>query len=375
MTTSKVKTAAKRLGIVTGTIVVLAGAAAAITFGSEALAKRATDAPAPQAASITPVSVKEVTFQDGYTTQRRYLGQIEPATEAFLSFELSGKLTELSVDEGDSVAKGQVVARLDISLLDAERQRLTASQNATQAQLTFAQRRLKRAKDLQAEGFTSQETLDQAQATYDELTNRISEIDAALLSLRINIEKSVLRAPFAGRVGRRDVDEIETLTAGQSVLTLIETSTPRVRVGLPLQLTAQDFAQVTIYVDGTDYPASFDKFRPDIDPVTRTRTALFDLESGPRFAFGQSATLMVDTVVSASGAWIDLDALQQGSGSIWNVLVVDDSVVRNASVEVLYLQDDRAFVRGSFAQGAQIIQSGAHRVVPGQQVSILKTEG
>ncbi|MEM7472097.1 MAG: efflux RND transporter periplasmic adaptor subunit [Pseudomonadota bacterium] len=365
----------KRFGILAGTIVVLGVAGAAVAFGSQALAKRAAETPPPDAASLAPVVVKTVVIETEYTTQRRFLGQIEPATDAVLSFELNGKLAELTVGEGDNVAQGQKVAQLDTSLLDAERQRLTATRSATSAQLIFAERRLKRAQELQAEGFTSQETLDQALASRDELASRIGEIDAALLTLDINIEKSVLHAPFAGRVGAQDVEEMETLTAGQAVLVLIETSTPRVRVGLPLRLSEEDLAKVSIDVGGVTYPAELDQLRPDIDPSTRTRTALFTLETGDEFAFGQTATLLLDNVVPVPGAWVDLDALQQGSGSIWTVLLVEEDIVRNAAVEVLYLRDDRAFVRGSFAEGVQLIQSGAHRVVPGQQVQVLRSEG
>ncbi len=371
----KLRQVTKRLAILMGTIVVIGSAGMAITFGSQALANRAASAPAPNPADVVPVAVEEIVFETGYTTQRRFLGQIEPATEASLSFELGGKLAELAVGEGENITKGEVVAKLDTSLLDAEQQRLTASKDALHAQLTFAKRRLKRAQDLQTEGFTSQETLDQAQATFDELASRIREIDARLLSLQINIEKSVLHAPFTGRVGAQDVEEMETLAAGQSVLTLIETGTPRVRVGLPLHLTAEDISQVVIAVNGVEYPAVLNQLRPDIDPRTRTRTALFTLENETEFTFGQSATVLIETPVTAAGAWIDLDALQQGAGSIWTVLVFDGEIVRTAAVEVLYLQDNRAFVRGSFTEGAQMIRSGAHRVVPGQQVRILTEEG
>jgi len=55
-------------------------------------------------------------------------------------------------------------------------------------------------------------------------------------------------------------------------------------------------------------------------------------------------------------------------------LVVQDDVVRTADVEVLYAQSDRAYVRGTFDTNAQIIRTGAHRVVPGQQVTITDTQ-
>ena len=111
--------------------------------------------------------------------------------------------------------------------------------------------------------------------------------------------------------------------------------------------------------------------RPDIDPVTRTRTALFALDTDDAPTFGQTATLSIDMQIAARGTWVPVDALQEGSGSIWNVLVVEDGTVRTAAAELLHAETDRAFVRGSFAEGATLIRSGAHRVVPGQEVTIL----
>ncbi len=361
----------RRIAVLAGTALVIALAAAAVATGSSALAKRVDTAPAPDPAARASVAVSPVRFDESYDTTRRFLGQIEAAADAVLSFELSGRLADLTVDEGEHVAKGDVIARLDTALLEAERRRLLASQDATRAQLTFAVTRFARAEQLRGEGFSSQETLDQARATRDELQSRIAEIEAALATVAINIEKSVLRAPFDGRVGARDVEISETVSPGQKILTLIEQGAPSVRVGLPLDVGADKLRDVSIELDGQRFGATLRQLRPDIDPTTRTRTALFALDTDRVLSIGQTVSLLVETEVAARGAWIALDALQQGSGSIWTVLVVDDGIVRNAAVEILFQQSDRAFVQGSFANGAQLIVTGAHRVVPGQRVDIL----
>ena len=49
--------------------------------------------------------------------------------------------------------------------------------------------------------------------------------------------------------------------------------------------------------------------------------------------------------------------------------------MRNASVELLHAEATRAFVRGTFPPEAQLIDTGAHRVVPGQAVEIIADEG
>lgn len=367
--------AARRTLTIVGTLGVVGLAGAAVFFGSETLAARAAATAPPDTAERTLVQVTPLRVENGYTVPRQFVGQIEAGASSDLSFELGGRLTEVLIEEGDSVTAGDVLARLDTVLLETERDRLVATRDATTAQLRFAETRVERANALRGQGFASQEALDQAIATRDELKSRIAETSAAMTTVDINIAKSVLYAPFDGRIGAQMVDGGETLGAGQHVVTLIETVAPQVRVGLPLNFTETMLSGLEVEIAGTRYPAEFIQFRPDIDPVTRTRTALFEIDAEVAPAFGQTATLFVETQVELAGTWVPFDALQEGSGSAWTVLVVDDGIVRTASVELLHAEATRAFVRGTFEEGAQLIDAGAHRVVPGQEVQTLKTEG
>jgi RND family efflux transporter MFP subunit len=353
------------------TLAVVVGAGGAVVFGADYLAARATAATVTSTAAPTPVSVTTLTMQEGYTVPRQFVGQVEAAASVVLSFELGGRLSDLRGAEGAEVAKGQVLARLDTALLNAEAERLEATRAATTAQLDLAETRLARAERLLRDGHVSQEAVDQALATRDELSSRIREIDAALNAVAINLEKSELRAPFDGRVGLRNVDGGETLSAGTPVLTLIETAAPQVRVGLPLSVNLAGLSDVKIDVNGTSFSATLAQVRPDIDPITRTRTVLFELDGASAPAFGQTATLMVGTHIPTAGTWIPLDALREGIGGVWTLLVVEDETVRTAMVEVIHADETRAYVNGTFAPGAQMIQSGAHRVVPGQRVEVV----
>ena len=372
---SVVRRIARRVGIILGTVAVVGLAGLGIVAGSDFLAARAEATPPAAGAAATPVAVMPLRIESSYRVPRQFVGQIEAASTSVLSFELGGRVTQVAVEEGDTVSAGQEIARLDTALLEAEKTRLQASRAATQAQLTFAKTRVARAEQLRGQGFSSQETLDETTATRDELTSRIAEIDAALETVTINLEKSVLYAPFAGRIGAHNIDGGETLAAGQAVVTLIGTSAPQVRIGLPLSFTKDMLDGAEIAIAGARYPADFIQFRPDIDPVTRTRTALFTLATTDAPTFGQTATLFVQTVIEARGAWVPLDALQEGSGSAWTVLVVEDDIVRTAAVELLHAEATRAYVRGTFEDGAQLIATGAHRVVPGQSVQLQQVKG
>lgn len=360
---------------VTVTVGVLAGAAFAVQFGTAELTRRANSAPSPDAAPAIPVSTYALAFEQNYTVERAFIGQIEPQKTVALSFELPGRLSQINVDEGDTVTAGQILATQDTALLMAERTQLLASKSATEAQLKLAIQTLERNTALNERGFAAQARLDDGQARRDELNARISEIDAGLQNVDIRISKAEVRAPFDGRVTRRSVDGGETLGAGQSILGLVELGAPIVRVGVPLDLDEARLDDARIEVGGKMLSAQLMALRPDIDPVTRTRTALFEIDGASQSTFGQTARLRVSERVPATGTWLPLTSLKEGVRGQWTVLAVDaEDIVRAAPVEILHAESDRVFVRGAFPDGTRLIEEGPQRVTVGQRVASVASE-
>ncbi|MBM7068961.1 efflux RND transporter periplasmic adaptor subunit [Actibacterium sp. 188UL27-1] len=363
--------AIRRIAIVTVTGVTLLGAGFAVTVGADLLQARATAAKPEGTAKPIPVSVSPVTFTDSYTVTRRFIGQVETAQSTDLAFEFAGLVSDVLIDEGSDVAKGDIIAKLDTALLANELERLQASSDALSAQLSFAQMSVERREQLKRDGFTATEAFDQAIATRDELTARLAETKAAMARTRIQIEKSTLTAPFDGRIAARGVDIGATVNPAQSIATLLQTQDPRVRVGLPLSINAQPGDTFTVVLQGVPHTATLRTLRPDVDPQTRTRTAILNLSDLDRPAYGQIVTVQFDSQVSAKGAWVPTRAMREGTQGLWTVLTVgDDNIVRPAAVEILHTEADRAFVRGSFAPGDRLLDSGPHRVTPGQTVRI-----
>lgn len=368
---SIIKRAGRILVRVTVTLGVIAGAVFAVQMGAAELTRRADAAPVPDAAPTVPVAASPLQIEDSYSVERAFIGQVEPQKTAVISFELPGRLQAILVEEGDHVQEGQALARQDVKLLQAEQTRLSASKEATEAQLRFALQTVERQSQLTERGFTAQAGLDEALARRDELLARIAETDAALADVAIRMGKAQISAPFEGRVTTRAVDGGETLGAGQEVLRLVELRRPQVRVGVPLDLTEEALAEAIIEIGGEPHAARLLTLRPDIDPVTRTRTALFEIDTEGQPAFGQTARLIVSEDVPATGIWVPTTTLKEGARGQWTVLMVDpDRVVRAASVEVLHSQSAQVFVRGAFPEGTLLVEEGPQRVTVGQRVTL-----
>lgn len=353
--------------VAAGVIVSAAGA------GIAALHIR-TEAQAPVEAN-PPLTVRTITLkrQDEYNVQQRFAGRIEAARETRLAFERRGLVERVLFNEGDAVSAGAAVAELDKSKLRAERKRLEANKRELEARLGLAQRTLDRQSTLSQQGWQSQQRFDEARFAVDELNAAIERISAQIEAIEIDLEKSVLRAPFAGTATARHVDEGAVVQAGAPVLDLAETARIHARIGVTADV-AQD---LTI---GRSYPLAVGErelrgeliaMRPDIQTGTRTVAALFAVDD-PGAPLGEVIELIRTRVIPQAGAWLPLTALVEDRRGLWSVYRVQEDgeghIVQRRTVEVVHTRDGRAFVRGLFADGEQILRDGTNRVVPGQRV-------
>ena len=120
--------------------------------------------------------------------------------------------------------------------------------------------------------------------------------------------------------------------------------------------------------------ASLLSIRPDVNPVTRTATAVFALPAEVTALDGEPITLDLPQTVYMEGGWLPVSALLDGQRGVWTVLRIAERdgvlVTVREAVEVLETQGDMAYVRGTLTDGNRVVAHGVHRVTPGAVVSI-----
>jgi len=158
-------------------------------------------------------------------------GYVTPRRRATVSTQITGTLTEVLIEEGDHVKKGQVLARLEDSALRAGLVAARANVASAQAQVATAQAQLaqvqadeRRQNELAASGMVSRQAAEQARTAaatgLAQLDARRREADAAraqMAQAQVNFDYTVVRAPFAGVVTEKaaQVGEIVSpLSAG-----------------------------------------------------------------------------------------------------------------------------------------------------------------
>ena len=381
-----------------------------------------------------------VDLVDSYQVFRTYTGSIVPRRTSSLGFERSGKLLNLTVDLGDPVEAGAPLAFLDTQQIKARQQEILAERSQANAQLqellagarpemiiaaqsavdsvhsqlALAQNKSQRRQDLYTSGAISREQLDEAIAEANTLQSRLNEaqsrlnelrtgtrteqidaqrallqrLEARLFSLDIEQAQSILKAPFAGRIANRLVDEGTVVSGGQPILTLVEDQDLEVHIGVPVNTVSQLPLGSTqeLQIDSKPYQAQVLSTLPQVDAATHTLTIILSLDqlAAKEVRAGQMVRLNLTETIANDGYWLPTTALERGVRGLWSCYVLETSEmappdspqayrVEPREIEVLHTQGDRVFVRGALQNSDQVIVSGAHRLVTGQWVRPMET--
>jgi membrane fusion protein, multidrug efflux system len=364
--------AVRRLVTLTLTLTVFVGAAAGVFAGLSVLSN-GPDATAGALAPPTTVGVMRVETAEGYAVTRRFTGQIEAAARTDLGFELGGRVTDVLVEEGDLVAAGALLARLDTSALVPERAALEAelaalAADAELARLTLAQRRAGRARaslhggaGRHAAGAGAGRGGDGGDPGADRRRGRRDgEVGA----------RGALRRPHRGAAGRSGADG-GIGTDGRGAVRRGPRAASRGRSAGPRRGARPRRSR-----DGRDgrrgAGATVLQIRPDLDPSTRSRSVVLALPPDAAPVLGGTAELILEQRIAERGFWAPLSALREGVRGSWSVMALEATPEGDrtlpAAVEVIHADGARVFLRGSLPEGARIVAEAPDRVAPGQLV-------
>lgn len=357
-----------KTGLIALCLVGLIGGTAAI-FHMRASAETVSEEPDP-----LPVAVIEAAPLSAYTVTEYFAGRIEAAQRTLISFERPGLVDAIYVDEGDTIAKGDLLAELDRTQLRTQRAQLAAQLKRAQADVELAELTAKRQAELRKKGHASTQRFDEARLNAESARARLSETQAAIRAVDIDLEKSEVRAPFAATIGMLMIDPGAVVGAGTSVVELLSEGSAKARVGVnPDAAEKLQSGQIhTVKIDDKPYRARIVSVRPDLSPQTRTVDVQLAIEGADDIAYGETVSLALKRVVARPGYWVPNTALIEGRKGLWTVYIVqneaDAQIIRREAIEIVHFETDRAYVESNFEPGTRVVAGGVHRVIPGQKV-------
>lgn len=330
-------------------------------------------------------------------------GYVVARTRASVSSRLTGRLAELSVEEGTRVRRGQVMARLEnaeyiaaLAQAEADSARTEAALREAEAQLGQLQRDLTRARDLVGRNLEATRTAEELEAQVEGAMARVAlqraqirSATAAIAFARANLDNTFIRAPFDGTVLRKDaeVGEVVAAVAGGggltrgAVVTMADLETLEVEVDVNEAYIAQISGGQPTRIVLDAYPtAAFAGQVRQIVPTADRQRATVQVKVGitdrdsrilPEMGARVEFLAVAEAVDSAAPmrVFVTAEAVRtEGAATV--VYVVRDGVASRQVIEAGPVSGGRREVRSGLSGGEQVIVNPPRGLEEGARVNV-----
>src|SRR5690554_2184986 len=187
-----------------------------------------------------PVTLTAVT-EEVVTGYKQYPANVVPLRETELRAEVSGYVTGIFVADGASVSAGQKLYEIDQTRYGAALEQAKASMSIAKANKDRVERDLVRYETLAAQDAIARQVLDNTRTELQTAEAQLMAAQAALTTAQTNLERSVIRAPFAGIIGISQVRNGALVTAGQTLLNTMSSIDP---ISVEFNVNENDLAEV-----------------------------------------------------------------------------------------------------------------------------------
>ena len=295
-------------------------------------------------------------------------GGVQAWQEVSIGAEIGGyRLADVRADVGDHVRKGQVLASLDASVLEADLRQAEAGRAEAAAALAEAEANAERARSLKASGALSGREADQLITGAATAGARLQSADAHLAAARLRVSFAQFRAPDDGIISARSANPGQIVSAGTEMFRMIR----RGRLEWRAEVQERDFARVRAGLVATigDVKGRVRTVSPGIDPRTRTGMAYVDLPPDSPLRAGMFAEGAIE-VGSAQGLAVPEKALVQLDGFDYLFVLKPGNTVEQRRVGRGPTFDGQVEIASGLAADERVVIEGAGFLRDGDAVRV-----
>lgn len=346
-------------------------AALALAVALSGCGRKEAPAPAPRPVVAMPAKADE--RLPAWTLP----GEVQARYSTPLSFRVAGKIIERQVRLGDTVAPGQVVAKLDPADATKNAAAAKAQLSAAQHQLDYARQQLDRDRAQSRENLIAATQLEQTRNAYaSALAQRDQAAQQAALSAD-QLKYTTLQADHAGVITAEQADTGQNVAAGTPVYQLAWSGDIDAICDVPESVLAGlavgQRANVTLGpLPGKTFTAVLREIAPAADPQSRTYRVKLTLESpSPDVRLGMTANISFDNRGLDSQATYTVPAtalFHDGKApAVWVVKPQEDTLELRR-VQVLRYDARSVTLSGGVQAGERLVWQGVHTVSAGEKV-------
>ena len=226
-----------------------------------------------QSVVIGPENIVVVAEQE-IRTGPALSGALAPEREATIRAELSAPVVETLIDQGQRVAAGQLLIRLDDAAIRDQVLSARSAVTTAQANLTVAQHEQDRNEALLKAGAIAERMVEQSRAQVTAARAQLATAQAQLASADKQASNTRITAPLAGIVSARQVNAGDVVSPGTALVTVVDPSTMRLEASVPAEALGAVRLGAPVDFSVTGYPnrhftGRVTRVNPIADPATR----------------------------------------------------------------------------------------------------------
>jgi len=312
--------------------------------------------------------------------RRSFSGSVRAGREAALAFQAAGKVEEILAAVGDRVERDRLLARLDPDDYELTVKSLESNLASAEAAAKNSQAAYRRNARLYENNTISKSELDFYEAQRDSDRAQVEALAAQLEQANNQLEYTRLKAPFAGYIASRSIEEHETVSAGQPVFTLVDPRRLKVELGMPERLIARvrpgDPVEVSVDILPEEKIAgTVSEVGVALDDGTGSYPVKVEIADPPEgLRPGMAAEVIFNFPFAAGAGYIVptsalLRDMVSGENFLW--IVEDGRTVRRA-VEIGELVSGGVEIVSGLSPGEVVVTAGVHQLEEGREVRLLE---
>jgi len=334
------------------------------------VAKADAKGPARPALTVTLVAPQSVEWPNVLAAS----GNVVAWQEAAIGAELTGlRITDVLVNVGDTVRRGQPLAKVATEAVAADLAQARASLAEAQAALAEAEANARRSKELQSQGFISPQATIQALTTEQTAGARVAAARARVQSEEVRMAQTRIVAPDDGVISARAATVGSLTQPGQELFRLIRGG----RLEWRAEGTAAELARLAPGVratlttgDGQRIEGRVRAVAPAVDPATRNGLVYVDVPAGTRARAGTFARGEFELGREAA-LTLPQSAVVLRDGFAYVFLVDADGRAVQSKVVLGRRVGDRVEVVSGLPASGRVVESGAGFLTDGDTVRVV----
>jgi membrane fusion protein, multidrug efflux system len=337
----------------------------------------------PKAAPPVPVTAAHVHKGD-VPIVLEGLGTVTPINTATIRTQVQGTLDSVDFVEGQEVKRGDVLAKIDPRVFEAQVDQAEAGLARDQASLKNSQANLARTQPLAARGFATQQLLDTQDSQVAQGQGTVALDKAALEAAQTQLSFTTITAPFDGITGIRRIDPGNivhpTDATGLVILTQLEPisiifTLPSTDIPDVQKAIASGEASVDAYDAANTHKldhGSLMLIDNEVDASTGTMRLKASFPNERKNLWpGSFVNIHLTIAIRHDAVTVPLTAVQQGPNGTFAYVVDANHVVSTREIKAGQSREDKVLIDQGLSGDETVVTSGQYRLKPGTSVEVV----